>query len=865
MSIYRLLLRIYPSSFRAEYEEELVHLHRQKREEISGAWRSFMFLLSDLLDVLQNAFLVHLDLFKADFVYTIRLILRSPGFAITAILVTALGIGANTAVFSMVNHILIRPFPYQDSDRIVRIWEKVPVYSRTEASPPNFLDWRRRSSSFEKMAAYTGTSLNLVGNGNPERIDATLMTVDMLPLLGVKPVIGQLLSQEHFQTGSPPVALLSYGLWQSRYASNPRIVGQSIRLNDRAHTVIGVLPAWFTFPDRETRLWIPIHFAEENGDEDRDNNYLLVIAKLKRNISLDQAQAEMGALARGLEREFPIENARTGVTIERLRDTVPQQSRLILAALMGASICILLIACTNLANLFLVRAIGRQKELTVRAALGAGRERLVRQLLTESLVFALIGAAIGILAASGSIPLLSKLIPTSLPVGDATILDIRVIGFTGILFLITVLGFGAIPALRISGKADTGELRQGPRSVIGDRKERLRSTLVIVEVTASVILLISTGLLIRAVWRVQAVPPGFEAENVLTLQTPLPMPKYEKTAQRIDFYSRVLNDIRALPDVSNAAFISFLPMVMRGGIWEILLEGGVKSAAEDPMNAGLRYISPGFFNSTGIPIKLGRDVSESDTIESPLVAVVSESFVRTYWPGLRENPIGRRFHVAFDDRTIVGVVGDIRFRGLEYTSEPQVYLPYKQVKDGNLQFYVPKALVIKTKNESNPAEAVRRIIQKTDPEMPVMDVRTLQDILNDETTSRVIQIRVIGIFTLLSLVLAGIGIHGLLSFSLSQRIPEIGLRIALGARSNDILKTVLNKGFQVAIFGVALGVILAFLAAQAMQSLLAGIQPWDVVTFFSASVVALLMTISGCLFPALRAIRVDPAIVMREA
>lgn len=863
MRFYKLLLTFYPSAFRAEYGEELSQLFAQRRRERSGAISLFFFWIAEIFDTIWNAAQVHWDIFQRDLRFTVRTVSRAPGFVLTAILVTALGIGANTAVFSVVNHVLLKPLPYADSERIVRLWEQNSGYIN-EVSPPNYLDWQRMSTSFESMAAYAATSMNLVGNGLPERFETTMMTSNLLPLLGVKPVIGRLFTTEEDRIGAAGTVLISYGLWQSRFGGNVRAIGQSVRLNDETFTLIGVLPPGFSFPDRDTQLWTPIRIDADDW-EDRQNNYFKVVGKRKSEISIDRVRAEMAIIAQKLEREYSEENAKKGIAVQTLRDGVSQQSRLMLAALLGASICVLLIACTNLASLFLVRAIGRRRELTVRAALGAGRERLVRQLLTESLIFVFFGALIGVLVANAAVPLLSRLIPTTLPVGEATVMDLRVMIFAALLLCVTVIAFGVIPAMRICNRADSSALREGARSGMGEKRDRLRSGLVIAEVTTSVILLISSGLLIRALWRIQAIDAGFNAENVLTMQTPLTWPKYEQTAQRVDFYTRVLSGVRAMPDVSHAAYITGLPMVMRGNIWEILQEGGIEPKPGESPVASVRFVTPGFFETLRIPLKLGRDIHESDTFQSPFVAVVSESFAEKVWPGSRENPIGRRFWVAERDRTIVGVVGDIRVRGLERRSEPQLYLPSTQVEDRALIAYPPKVLVVRTKGreESAPYDAIRSIIQKVDPEMPISDVRTLQDVVDAETTSRVTQIRVIGAFALLSLLLAGIGIHGLLAFAVSQRIPEIGLRMALGARSNDILKMVMNKGLVVAAAGGLLGVILAYAAAKSMEALLAGIKPGDAATFLTACALAFLVTLTGCLFPALRAIRVDPAKVMR--
>jgi predicted permease len=569
----------------------------------------------------------------------------------------------------------------------------------------------------------------------------------------------------------------------------------------------------------------------------------------------------MAVIAQRLEREYPQENAQTGVTVSTLRDEASRQSRLLLAALCGASICVLLIACANLASLLLARALARRGELTVRAALGAGRERLARQLVTESLVLAVMGGVLGVLLAALAVPLLAVLAPTYLPVGEATALDRRVLGFAALVTGLTGLGFGVFPALRLGRDTDIGGLREGARGGLGGPRERLRAALVGAEVTAAVVLLISCGLLIRALWRVQATDPGFRTEGVLAVQTPVSMPKYASTTRRVGLYSEVLSGVRALPGVDGAAYISFLPMVMGGGIWPVQVEGAPRESSGQRA-ASLRFVTPDFFRTMGIPLRAGRDVRESDTADAPFVAVVSESFGRRYWPG--QDPLGRRFNFGLADRIVVGVVGDIRVRGLERESEPQVYLAYKQVPDGSIWFYVPKELVIRSTSDAAPlAAAVRRIVRKADPELPIGGVRTLQEVVDADTAPRQTQLRLLGAFAALALLLAGIGIHGLLSFAVSQRRPEFGLRRALGARSGDILRMVLREGIVLAAAGSALGVFLANAAGHAMEALLAGVPPGDTLTLLAAATVALLMTVSGSLVPAIRAVRVDPTTALR--
>jgi predicted permease len=495
--------------------------------------------------------------------------------------------------------------------------------------------------------------------------------------------------------------------------------------------------------------------------------------------------------------------------------------------------------------------------------MGAGRERLVRQLVTESLVLALAGGALGVLVAAAAVPLLARLVPASLPIAQSPSIDLRVLIFAGAISGLTGIGFGVLPAVRACRQSDFSALREGARAG-GGRKERLRSALVVAEVMASVVLLVSAGLLVRALWRIEATDPGFRTDGVLTLQTALPMPKYEQTARRAGFYTEVLSAVRALPGVSSAAYISFLPMVMRGGIWPITVEGkAVEVQRSGEHQASLRFVTPGFFATMGIPLHRGRDVAESDTPNAPFAAVVSESFVRRYWPD--QYPLGRHFMMAFHDRMVVGVVGDIRVRGLERNSEPQAYLPYRQVQDGWVIGYAPKDLVIHSAaGPGTLLPAVRRIVRSADSEQPVSDVRTMADIVEEQTASRSAQVRVLGAFAAIAFLLAGVGIHGLLSFAVSRRTQEIGVRIALGARPGGIVGMIVRQGALLAGAGVLPGIALAYAAGRAMEGLLAGVKPDDAVTFASAVGLCLLMTVLGSLFPALRAVRIDPITAIRS-
>jgi predicted permease len=514
--LYSALLHLYPAAFRAEYGEEMRALFAQRLRDaanpaaVAGLW------IEAAADTLVNALRVHLDILRQDLRYTTRTLGRSMGFTITAICVIALGVGANTAAFSLADHVLIRPLPFADADRLVKLWEDQSPggYSAEQPSPANYRDWKRMNTSFEAMAAHTNISVNLAGQGEPERIEGTSVTADLLPALGARPVLGRTFSAADDGSGAPGTLILSEGLWKRRFGADPNALGTKVVLDGEPYTIIGVMPAGFSFPNRAVRFWTPIRFNEESF-EDRTNNYLFVTGKLKRGVSIEQAQAEMHVVAARLQRAYPKENAHTGVTISRLRDEVSQRSRLLLAALVGAAMCVLLIACTNLANLFLARALARRQELAVRTAMGAGRERLIRQLLTESVVLALGGSALGVALAGAALPLLARLVPNNLPIAELPAMDWRVLGIALLLAAITGIGFGILPAIRASSTSRLIGLREGARSGVGGRKERLRSTLVITEVSGSVVLLVLSGLLIRALWHIQATDPGFRSEGLL--------------------------------------------------------------------------------------------------------------------------------------------------------------------------------------------------------------------------------------------------------------------------------------------------------------------------------------------------------------
>jgi len=861
MWLYRALLHLYPASWRAEYGEEMCAVFARRRRDASGVLAALALWMEALADAIATAPAVQWDILRQDLRYAWRALRRSPGFAVTAVGIAALGIGTTTAAYTMVDHVLIRPLPFAEPDRLVRLWEDHSANGNGwewDISPANYRDWKRMSTSFAAMAAYRGLLVNLTGQGEPESVEGASVEAGTFGLLGIQPVLGRSFRSEDDRESAPATVILSYGLWQGRFAGDPDVIGRAIELDSKPYTVIGVMPEGFRFPARTARLWTPLQLA---GDayEDRLDCYLGVIGRLKPGVSEPQAAAEMRTVGGRLARAFPKEMGNTSVTTMRLRDDVSAQAVLMLKVLLAAAFCVLLIACANLANLLLARALMRGRELAVRTALGAGRERLVRQMLTESLLVALAGGALGLVLAHAALPLAVRLVPTSLPIAEVPAIDPRVLAFAAVVTCATGVVFGLFPALRAGRRQGLSQL-QGGRSAAHQRQERVRSLLVITEIAGSVVLLVAFGLLVRALWRVESVDPGFRAEHVLTLRTSLPMPRYERLETREPFYRHVLGEARRLPGVTAAAYISFLPMAMHGGIWSVEIAGHPEDAARR-RTASLRFVTPGFFRALGIPLVAGRDVAESDVHEAPFVAVVSQSFVARYWRG--EDPVGRHFSIGDHDRVVIGVVGDVRVRGLERTSEPQVYLSWQQPDDVST-WYAPKDLAVRT--TADPASlvpALRRIIHEADPEQPISDVMPLEEIVEADTASRRVQLDVLGAFAAMAFLLAAVGIHGLLLFTVSARTAEIGIRVALGAQPRDIIGMTLADGFRLTAAGVAAGLLAAFGASRVLESALAGVRPNDPATFAAACGVAVAMAVAGSLLPAIRALRIDPTTAIR--
>jgi predicted permease len=858
-SLYRKLLKLFPASFRQEYQSEMLNTFEESnrgRGAVGGA-------LAAVGDAVPNALLAHWAIFRQDLRYALRTLGRARGFALTVVLVTALGVGANTATFSVADFVLLRPLPFPDPKALVRLCEGPKDGGgwgcMNELSPANYRSVTGTRTAVQDWGAFTGASLNLVGPGRPLRLEGISVTAQVFPILGVAPFLGRVFDTTGTRDRDARSVVLSYGLWRSQFGGDRGVLGKTVRLDDESYSVIGVMPADFRFPGPGVQLWTWLNLRETDF-LDRGNTYLQSIGRLRQGATFEQARADLALLFARMQKDYPETNAETGFSFFRQRDYVFPRFRLMLLALCGASLSLLLVTSANLANLLLARAAGRERELAVRAALGAGRDRLVRQMLTESVLLAVLGGAAGILVAGFTVPLLAHLTPTTLPLGEAPRLDWRILTLGGVFTLLVGIGFGLLPALRAGGRTGLGALQAGLRGG-GGRRQRLRTALVTLEVAVSILLLIPSGLLIRAVLKVEAVDPGFRSEDVLTLRTALPVGRANDRARREAFYQRVLDEVRGLPGVASAGYTSGIPMVMWGGVTGIEIPGEPpRQRRNSPVS--IRWVTPGYLETLELPLLEGRRLDETDRAGAPLAAVVSEAFARRYWPG--KSALGGRFRVWNEERAVVGVVRDIRVRGLERSSEPQLYVPDAQAPDTIGDFYAPKDLAIRAPGRAaGLAGPVTELIARVDAEQPVSDVRLLSEVVGEQTVSRRAQLQVLAALAAVALLLTGIGIHGLLAFMVAQRTREIGVRLALGAEPGRVGRMIVGEAARLALLGGLPGLAAAYLAARGMSALLFGVQPADPLTLGGAVLVVMLVTLAGALLPAIHAVRTNPLVAMR--
>jgi putative ABC transport system permease protein len=788
--------------------------------------------------------------------YAVRQLRKSPGFTVVAVLTLAFGIGATSAIFSVINAVMLRPLPYPDADRLVSVFEIVPQYGRFSVAPANFLDWRQQNSVFEHISAYANGSDTYVAADGPDRIVMSSVSWDLFEALGVAPALGRGFRVEEDAPKQNAVIVISDGMWRRRFGADPEILGRSLTLSGAPVTVVGVMPPGFYFPSREVEFWRPIALNPANAT--RGGHFLGVVARVKPGISSGQANAEMRTIAQRLGTQYPNTNANESAEAITIRELVVGPVRPMLFTLMAAVGVVILIACANVANLLLVRASVREKEIAIRMALGAGGRRLVVQMLTESLVLALAGGALGILLAWSAIAPIQTLGAGSIPrVLDVT-LDRTVLGFAVLVSLLTGVLFGLAPAWQASRGGVGAVLKEGGRSSVTSGGRWIRSVLLVAEVALSLVLLVGASLLLRSFAKITGVDPGFTTEGVLAFRVALPQTSYPEEHNRIAFYDRLLDTLRSSPGIESAGIVQTAPM--RGSYTlSFSVEGRPPAPAGEEPSANHRVISPEYFKALGIPLRRGRLFNDRDTDSSPKVAIVDESFVRRHFS--KEDPIGRGIDIGNGTDgfyEIVGVVGDVHHGGLDAEVRPTMYVPYKQ------DVFSSMWVMVKTRGDASAqAGLVRGAVREIDGTLPAFSIMPLDQIVSESVAQRRFSMLLLSLFAFVALFLAAVGLYGVVAYSVSQRTQEIGVRMAIGAQRGDVLRMVLGSGMKLAILGVAIGVAAALALAGLLASMLFGVTPFDPASYAITSAVLLLIAALACYVPARRAMGVDPLTALR--
>ena len=800
-----------------------------------------------------------------DLKYGFRVLRKNPGFAAGAIVVLALGIGANTAIFSVVNAVLLRPLPYRDPGRIAMIYHVPPQKSFPGAkifavSPANYLDWQAQSSVFDAMSTFHPTTMTVTGKDQPEAASGMVVSSGFFQVLGTTPIMGRTFTPEEDTDGHGNVVVLSYPFWQSHFGADPKVIGKSLTFNGQPYSIIGVMPAHFQF-FYQGQYFVPLGWTDQDRAVRNNHNYL-VIARLKRGVSLQQAQAEIDTISTRLEQAYPEDDKGWGATIVPLHEDLVGDVRPALLVLLGAVAFVLLIACANVANLVLAKTLGRRKEIAIRTALGANWQRVIQQMLAETLLLAAAGGAFGLLVAHAGIALIVAFFGDKLPQTGAVGLDIEVLGFTLAISILAGVIAGLAPAWRLARTNVNEALKQGTgRTDVDSTGRATRNILIVCEVGLSLVLLIGAGLMIRTLWALHNVKPGVDPHNVLTFRVTLPREKYPKPEQQLNFYKQLVERTRSLPGVESVGTIDALPFTDDGSTEPVAIEG--RPAVEFAMQpeVAVRTISPGYLRTLRIPLLAGRDFSETDSLDSPAAIVISESMAREFWPD--ENPIGKRLILSFFPgkvREVIGVAGDVKFRGLDSRkSLATVYVPLAQITFWN------QAMVVRTAGDpASSASAMAVAVHQQDADQPLRDVRTMDDILADSLSQQRFSMLLLASFAGLALVLAAVGIYSVLAYAVRQRQREIGIRMALGAQLSDVLRMVVAEGMRPALIGVALGLAGALALKRAVSSLVFGVSESDPFTFLSVSVLLAMVALVASILPAYRATKVDPMRALRE-
>ena len=804
-----------------------------------------------------------MDSLLKDIQYGVRSLLKRPGFTAIALITLAFGIGANTAIFTVVNALLLKPLPYQDPDRLVWIGELAPQRKDEMIPGAHFLEWSEQSQAIDRIAVYSDHNLTLSGAGEPQRLKGGQVSSGFFPMLGVQPLLGRNFLAEEDRPGGDRVVILSHGLWQRLFNGNQNTIGQSITLNDRSYSVVGILPPDFRF-FQPFELWVPLVLDPQQERGNQQITILSAIARLKPNVPREQAETELEAIRRRFESSKPANTPLFSgeVRLTSLHQKLVGNTRSLLFILLGAVSLILLIACANVANLLLSHAVLRQKEFAIRAGLGAGRLRLMRQMLTESLLLALSGGLLGLLLAFWFKEALVALAATN-TLGDVSHLtniniDAKVLGFTLLASLLTGTLFGLVPAFQFSRPNLNNFLKEGGRGT-GFRRGKLRHLLMVTEVALAIVLLVGAGLLIRSFVNLLEVDPGYRPNNLLTLRVSLPDARYEQRGPREAFYRETLERVSSLPGVDTVGAINHLPLTnFTLGGW-LRIPGRPQTPANDRPATPIGVVTPDYFRAMGIPLRTGRTFTARDNAESPRVVILSEALARELFPN--EDSIGKQVWVpgpGKDTPTVIGVVGDIRHQGLDQDVTPQVYVSYQQQVLGSM------TLVIRTTTDPLVlAAAVRNQVLAVDRSVPVYEVGTMEQRLTSSVSTRRFNLLLLSAFAVLALALAAVGVYGVISYLVTQRTHEIGIRMALGAQASDVVRVLIAQGMASVAIGVVIGLAAAWMLTRLMTSLLFGVTPTDAATFVSVSAVLIAVALLACYIPARRATKVDPLVALR--
>jgi predicted permease len=803
-----------------------------------------------------------------DISYGIRTMIKKPGFTAVAVIALALGIGANSSIFTVVNAVLLRPLPFKNPGQLVIVNETVrrETIETRPASYPDFLDWRNQNQSFDDIAAFDSPSFSLTGTDQPERVPGEIVSASYFPILGIQPAVGRwFLPEEDRTPDASPVAVISYKLWQRRFASDPSLLGKTIKINERDFTVVGIMPQGFEGISGAIEIWVPMMMITTIRPagllQTRGNRWHSAIARLKPGVSLEQAQSDMDAIASQIEQENPGTNKDRGVQLVAAHEAAVGDMRPTLILLLGAVCFVLLIACANVANLLLARAASRQREVAIRTALGASRGRLVRQLLTESLVLAVAGGAVGLLLAVWGKDLLVAFVGDQIPSYVKPDIDARVLGFTLLVSLLTGIVFGLAPALQASKPGLNELLKEGGRgSTGGASRHRIRRALVITEVALALMLLVGAGLMMRSFERLQAFNPGFEADNLLSVRMNLPRSYTPEQARA--FQQQLVERIEGLPGAKSVALSSDVPLDGNTSATMVPIEG--LAPPDDDIRVYEHTVSPKFFATMGIPLLAGRDFGTQDNDQAPRVIIISESMARRLWPG--QDPLGKRISTSRDQNRnrvwdqIVGVAGDAKYRALilDQNNDPDIYLPLLQNPDGAF------ALALRTAGDpTGLVSAIRGEVQSLDSNLPVFDITTMRERMKNNTARTRFSTLLLGVFASVAMLLAVVGIYGVMSYSVTQRMHEIGIRQALGATRRDVLKLVVGEGLAVVAVGVGIGLVGAFAATRVLASQLYNVSATDPITFSVIPLVLAGVALGACFIPARRATKVDPMVALR--